>query len=206
MLSNQEKYTDLFRKSLNNYAPISEDSFAKIMALVKFRNVKKGEFILQKGQTAKKMLFICKGILISQWIDEEANVHIKNFFLEGNLAASTVSLLEVAPSGFEIECIENGVIIEMNFQKYKQLIYEHDDLKNFYIAYLEQSWIIKNEKRQISFATQNATTRYLNFLKENPTLPERVSQWLIASYLGITPTQLSRIRKDLKKDTPHQHM
>jgi signal-transduction protein with cAMP-binding, CBS, and nucleotidyltransferase domain len=206
MLSEQEKYTAQFRKFLNNYAPISEDSFAKIMALVKLRNVRKGEFILQKGQTAKKILFICKGILISQWVDDEANVHIKNFFLEGNLAASTVSLLQATASSFGIECVEEGIVIEMNFQKYRQLIYEQDDLKNFYIAYLEQSWIVKNEKRQISFATQSATTRYLNFLKENPTLPARVSQWLIASYLGVTPTQLSRIRKDLKKGTPHQHM
>lgn len=206
MLSDQKNYTNLFRKSLNSYALISEDSFSKIKDLLKFRNVKKGEFILQKGQTAKKMLFICKGILISQWIDDEANVHIKNFFLEGNFAASTVSLLQATPSGFGIECVEDGIIIEMNFQKYKQLIYAQDDLKNFYIAYLEQNWIITNEKRQISFATQSATTRYLNFLKDNPTLPARVSQWLIASYLGITPTQLSRIRKDLKKDTPHQHM
>ncbi|MGL1888920.1 MAG: Crp/Fnr family transcriptional regulator [Reichenbachiella sp.] len=206
MLSDQEKYITLFRASLNNYAPISEDSFAEIMELVKFRDVKKGAFLLQKGQTAKKMLFICKGILISQWVDEQANVHIKNFFLEGNLAASTVSLLQGTPSDFAISCIEEGIIIEMDFQKYKALINEKDDLKNFYIAYLEQNWIIKNEKRQISFAAQSATTRYLNFLKEHTTLPARVSQWLIASYLGITPTQLSRIRKDLKKDMPHQQM
>ena len=85
----------------------------------------------------------------------------------------------------------------MNYHKYKEVIFEHSDLKRFYISYLEQKWVVENEKRQISFAAQNATDRYLTFLEEYPSLPERVPQWLIASYLGITPTQLSRIRKDL---------
>ena len=85
----------------------------------------------------------------------------------------------------------------MDFQKYKKLIDENEDLKNFYIGHLEQKWIIENEKRQISFAAENATSRYITFLRDYPTLPDRVPQWMIASYLGITPTQLSRIRKDL---------
>lgn len=152
------------------------------------------------------MFFVCEGILISQWIDQEANMHIKNFFLQGKFAASTVSLLKNTPSEFGLECIEDGVILEMDYKKYKQLITEHNDLKNFYIAYLEENWIVKNEKRQISFAALSATERYEDFLKEHPSLPSRVSQWLIASYLGITPTQLSRIRKKINKTNPHQHM
>ena len=197
MISDEEKHKHLFRESLNRFASVSEDSFAKLFTLTKFRTVKKGEFILLKGQTARKIYFVCKGILISQWMDDEGNVHVKNFFLEGNFAASTVSSLRSTPSDFSIESIENGVIIEMNYQKYKEVIFEHSDLKRFYISYLEQKWVVENEKRQISFAAQNATDRYLTFLEEYPSLPERVPQWLIASYLGITPTQLSRIRKDL---------
>ncbi|MDN5202688.1 Crp/Fnr family transcriptional regulator [Fulvivirgaceae bacterium BMA10] len=200
MILDEEKHKDLFQKSLNRFAAVTEDSFAKLISISKFKTVKKGEYILIKGQTARKIYFVCKGILISQWIDHEGNVHIKNFFLEGNFAASTVSLLLSAPSSFGIGSLEEGVVLEMDFTKYKQLIYECDDLKNFYIGYLEQKWIIENEKRQISFAAQNATDRYLTFLNDYPSLDRRVSQRLIASYLGITPTQLSRIRTELKKN------
>ncbi|MFT4665925.1 MAG: CRP-like cAMP-binding protein [Gammaproteobacteria bacterium] len=57
--------------------------------------------------------------------------------------------------------------------------------------------MIENEKRQIAFATQSATERYLTFLEKYPLLDKRIPQLHIASYLGITPTQLSRIRKEL---------
>ncbi|TRX60001.1 Crp/Fnr family transcriptional regulator [Fulvivirga sp. M361] len=192
-------YEDLFKKSLHRYAPITDESFIKLFSISKFRTVKKSEPILLKGRTARKIYFVCKGILVSQWTDEEGNIHIKNFFLEGNFAGSIVSSLLSAPSEFSIESIEDGVIIEMDYQEYKQTIYDHDDLQRYYINYLEQKWVIENEKRQISFAAKNATDRYLTFLEEYPSLPERVPQWLIASYLGITPTQLSRIRKELNK-------
>ena len=124
-------------------------------------------------------------------------VYIKNFFVEGHLAGSTVSMLTDTPSGFAVECIVDGTILEMNYKRYKEIIYAHEDLKNYYIANLEQNWIIENEQRQISFAVESATERYISFLNRYPKLPQRVPQWLIASYLGITPTQLSRIRKGL---------
>ena len=57
---------------------------------------------------------------------------------------------------------------EFDYRNYKQLIFENTDLKNFYIAYLEQNWVIENEKRQIAFATQTASERYLTFLEKYP--------------------------------------
>ncbi len=199
MISPQEKHITLFRNSLNAYATLTEDSFRLLLSLVRFRKVTKGEYLLHAGQTARKILFVCQGILVSQYVNKDGSTHIKNFFLEGNFAASKVSLLLSAPSGFALECLEDGVVIEMDFKQYKGLILAHDDLKHFYIAYLEHKWIIENEKRQIAFATQTARERYLTFLEDYPALDKRVPQWHIASYLGITPTQLSRIRKELRK-------
>ncbi|WP_420603590.1 Crp/Fnr family transcriptional regulator [Flagellimonas sp.] len=198
MIFNDDTFIDFFKESLNKYAPISSNSFNALIASIKIREVSKGETILFVGQIAKKILFVCKGILVSQWYDSDENVYIKNFFQEGNFAGSTVSMMTGAPSGFGIESLEDGIVLEINYDAYRQTILKHEDLKNFYIAYLEQNWVIENEKRQISFAAQNATERYLDFLKNYPLLPKRVPQRLIASYLGITPTQLSRIRKDLK--------
>ena len=106
-------------------------------------------------------------------------------------------MLKSLPSHFGIECIEDGKIIEMNYNRYKEIIFKNEDLKSYYIKHIEQNWIVENEKRQISFAAQDAKERYFTFLNEYPGLPDRVPQWQIASYLGITPTQLSRIRKEL---------
>jgi len=197
MISFDHPQIQLFYQYLNGYAPVSQASFEEFLPLIKIRSVQKNESIVFRGQTARNIYFVCRGILISQWMDDEANVFVKNFFVEGHLAGSTVSMLTDSPSGFGIESVEDGTVLEMNYQRYKEVIYKHEDLKNYYIANLEQNWIIENERRQISFAAENATERYLSFLNKYPKLPHRVPQWLIASYLGITPTQLSRIRKDL---------
>jgi CRP-like cAMP-binding protein len=199
MVSQKEEQIDQFRKRLNKYASVTEDSFNKLLPILKFKIIKKGEFLLRVGQTAKNIYFVSKGILTSLFITIDGSTHIKNFFLEGNFAGSTVSLMLSSPSSFSIQSLEDSAIIEMNFMLYKQLINENDDLKNFYLCYLEQNWVIENEKKQIAFATQTATERYLTFLEEYPSLNKRVPQFHIASYLGITPTQLSRIRKDLQK-------
>ncbi|MFK8036907.1 MAG: Crp/Fnr family transcriptional regulator, partial [Crocinitomicaceae bacterium] len=95
--------------------------------------------------------------------------------------------------------LEDCILVKMNFKSYKRLIDENEDLKNFYISYIEQSWIIEKELKEISLVLENATERYLKFLNIYPDIEKRVAQHHIASHLGITPTQLSRIRKDLKK-------
>ncbi len=188
---------DFFYAYLNRFAKVSRSSFGKMIPFLKERQVSKNETLVHHGQIARNIFFVCKGILVSKWIDEDANVYIKNFFIEGHLAGSTVSVLTHSPSGFVIESLEKGIVLEMDYHNYKKLIYDHEDLKNYYIRNIEENWIIENERRQISFAAQNATDRYLYFLKKYPKLPQRIPQWLIASYLGITPTQLSRIRKEL---------
>lgn len=199
MIFDETSYKRQFQEVLNQYAPVTEESFTKLLSLVRFVKVSKGAIILSAGQIAKETYFVCQGALISRYADQDGSTHIKNFFTEGNFAGSKVSQLLSSPSDFSIESLEDGVVIVMDHRKYRQLIFENEDLKHFYIAYLEQSWVIKNEKRQIAFATQTATERYLTSLEEYPTLDQRVPLLHIASYLGITPTQLSRIRKNLQK-------
>ena len=186
-----------FKDSLRKHASVTDESFERLLELCRVRRPAKGDYLLQIGETARHMYFVCDGILTSLFINAEGNQHIKNFFVKGQMAASTVSALFSKPSAFAIQCAESAVILEMNMAEYKSLIMERDDLKNFYISYIEHSWILINEQRQISFATETATDRYRTFLQQYPDLEERVPQHQIASYLGITPTQLSRIRKDL---------
>ncbi|BFP43425.1 Crp/Fnr family transcriptional regulator [Flavobacteriaceae bacterium GF1] len=197
MISFDHPYSQLFYQYVNSFASVSQSSFEAFLPYIAIKDIKKNESIVYHGQTARNIYFVCEGILVSQWMDDEANVYVKNFFVEGHLAGSTVSMLTQTPSGFGIECVVDSTILEMDYQRYKEVIYKHEDLKNYYISNLEENWIIENERRHISFAAESATERYITFLNRYPKLPQRVPQWLIASYLGITPTQLSRIRKGL---------
>lgn len=197
MINSQKTHIELFRETLNALSPISESSFTELLRITRFRKIDKDYFLLHVGEIADRMYFVCKGILVSQYLKADGSAHIKNFFTEGNFAASTVSCLQSTPSDFSLRCMEEALILDMNYHQYKDLVLRRDDLKLFYIRHTEQSWIIKNERRQIAFATQTAGERYQTFLREYPDLESRVAQHQIASYLGITPTQLSRIRKEL---------
>ncbi|WP_269235391.1 Crp/Fnr family transcriptional regulator [Flavobacterium flavigenum] len=200
MITNQDKYLTNLKQTFQSYSPISERSWKLIENTTEFQTLKKGETLLQNGEIAKNLHFIAKGILRAYITDQQGNFYNKNLFFENAFAGSKVSLMLQTPSHFSIEALEDCILINIDYQKYTKLINENDDLKNFYIAHLEKNWIIEKEQREISLVMQNATERYINLLQKHPDMEERVPLLHIASHLGITPTQLSRIRKSLEKD------
>lgn len=200
MALDQNKYLNNLKLKFESYAPISETSWKLIENIVEFKSFKKGELLLRKGQVAKEIHFVCQGALRAYITDKAGNIYNKNIFMEGDFAGSKTSLLQQTPSNFEIEMLEDSILININYKKYKELIFQNDDLKNFYIAYLEKNWVIEKELREISLVMENATERYLHLLSTHPDIEQRIPLFHIASHLGITPTQLSRIRKNLEKD------
>jgi len=197
-LSNQEQYLSLFKATIGNYHRISDESFSLLASLIELQQVNKNEFLLKEGQVSKTLYFICKGAVVAYFTDEQANTYHKNIFLEQQFAGSTVSALLKTPSQFTLQAIEDSTIITINHEKYKALINQREDLKNFYIAYLEKNWVIDKEQREISLVMETAGVRYLKMLAKHPGIDKRIPLQHIASHLGITPTQLSRIRKEIK--------
>ncbi|WP_343694601.1 Crp/Fnr family transcriptional regulator [Flavobacterium sp.] len=200
MTFNKEIYLNNLKQTIESYYPISDKSWKLIESITEFQTFKKGEILLQNGEIAKNLHFIGKGIIRTFITDELGNFYNKNLFLENTLAGSKVSLMLQTPSNFTIEALEDCIIINLNYKKYIELINQNDDLKNFYITHLEKNWIIEKEQREVALVMQNATERYLKLLEKNPGIADRVPLLHIASHLGITPTQLSRIRKNLEKD------
>ncbi len=197
----EEKYIKGLRDKMNSYAPISNESWTHIKSLISFKQLKKDNVLLRNGRIAKNIYFVCKGALRAYVIDYNGNSYSKNIFLEDNFAGSTVSFLLSKPSDFTLEALEDTTLICLEYKKYRHFIDERMDLKNFYIAYLEKNWIIEKEQREVSLVMENATERYRKLLLQHPNIDSRIQQLHIASHLGITPTQLSRIRKKLNKNT-----
>lgn len=195
----KEKYILELKLKLESYAPISKESWALIESIITFKELEKDEFLLRNGQIAKNIHFVCKGALRAYVTDYDGNIYNKNIFLETDFAGSTVSYLLGKPSNFTLEALENTILISLNYKKYRHFIDNNIDLKNFYISYLENQWVIEKEQREVSLVMENATERYLELLSKYPNIDQRIQQLHLASHLGITPTQLSRIRKELKK-------
>ena len=199
LLLTEEKYIKDLKLKFESYTQISAQSWSLIQSIVTFRKLKKDETLLQNGQIAKNIHFVCKGALRAYVTDAEGNIYNKNIFLETDFAGSTVSCLLGKPSNFTLEALEDTILISLNYKKYREFISRQTDLKDFYIAYLEYNWVIEKEQREISLVMENATERYLKLRAKHPNIDQRIQQLHLASHLGITPTQLSRIRKGLKK-------
>ncbi len=193
-----DQYLAEFKETVLGYSPLSDESFSLFEAIINFQTLKKDQILLNIGDVAKHIHFVCEGAIVAFFTDSEGNTYNKNIFLEKQFAGSTVSALLKIPSEFTLQAIEKTTLISVDYYRYKELISKNDEVKNFYISYLEKNWVIDKEQREISLVMENATTRYLKFLDRYPNIDTRIPLQHIASHLGITPTQLSRIRKDLK--------
>ncbi|SMD03206.1 Crp/Fnr family transcriptional regulator [Pedobacter africanus] len=197
--ADKESYIEQLKSAFLNYFPLEVETLLSIEAMVQFQSLKKDEILLHSGEVAKNLHFIVKGAMRAYFGDEKGNTYNKNIFLEGSFAGSKVSMMLGQPSGFTLQALEETTIVSMNFKKYKALIAERPDFKDFYIAYLEKNWVIDKEEREISLVMDTATVRYLKLLQRHPGIDKRIPLQHIASHLGVTPIQLSRIRKTLKK-------
>lgn len=185
------------RNSLNSYAPISDETWNAFVGITTFRSLPKQSLLYSAGETPRSFAYVYQGLVRCFVCDEKGNEYNKNFFNEGKFPGAMTSLLTSTPSALAFETIEESLIIEIDFVAYRQLMVERDDLKLFQIYYLEKNWLLSKDAREIEIVQEDATSRYLRFLEEHPSLVERLPQYHIASHLGITPTQLSRIRKKL---------
>lgn len=188
------------RKVMTDYTKLSDETWNEFLKVCRVRSIKKNEKLLNIGEVPKNFYFVHGGLFRSYTIsgvnsDKEVN---KNFFEEGRFPASVVALLSKEPSGFCIEAIENSVIVEINHSAYRDLLYRSDELKLYHILYLEKHWILEKEPQEVSLLSDDSEGKYLHFIKQYPHLIERVPLYQLASKIGITPTQLSRIRKKLK--------
>lgn len=203
----EKKYLKALRLKFDSYSPLTDTSWEELEQITQFVVLAKEELLLGNGNVSPNIYFVCKGSLRAFFTDLQGNIYTKNIFVENNVAGSLASTIQRKPSEFTLESLENDtILIALNYNKFRQLIEKHTDLKNFYISYIEQHWIIEKEKREISLVMEDAIDRYRKFLDLHPNIEKRISLHHIASHLGITSTQLSRIRKKMKDISKNQHM
>lgn len=185
--------TDPFFNTINKYTNLTSAAREDWNALLKQKEYKKGETFISIGQIPKKVAFVLEGLFSQYFINDNGEIIIKYFFPEGCIAGSIPATLTKTESLFAIEALENTVVLEYDFDEFKKLVSKHSDIASFYIKYMEQHWIIEKEPLEITMKNDTSAKQYSDFLKKYPNLVSRLKKHQIASYLGITPTQLSRV-------------
>ncbi len=185
-----------FVEKLKLITVIPQEELENFSAISNEVKLSKGEQFLVAGQIPKKIAFVTRGIFRYFYIDQHGNEFTKGFFSEETFLSSYSAMIRTEPSYFSIEALEDATIMVIDFEKWKALMAGHTCWKDVLIAVLEKGFS-KKEKREREFLLYDAETRYQLFRSEYPDLESRVKQHIIASYLGITPVALSRIRKKM---------
>lgn len=152
--------------------------------------------ILEEGEVARRLYFIRDGCLRLSFNNDGRDVTFQ-FFFPGNAVASFDSLYNRTPSLFSLESIERSSLVSMDWPAVRTLIERNGDVRNFYERFLAERFHTY-QQLFLSRIRNTPEQRYIELLQQNPEIVRRIPQHYIASYLGITPVSLSRIRKRIK--------
>ena len=187
-----------FKKYLTEQAGLSETTYQEILPLVETKTIDKGDMLLTAGQICNYSFFVESGLLRSYTIDQQGKYHIIQFASENWIISDRSSIYFDEPSDFYIDAIEPTTVVFIN----QNFISKACELSESYRIFNDkalQNHIRHLQKRINLLLGANAETRYLDFIQLYPDMLLRVPQWMIASYLGIMPESLSRVRKELAK-------
>ena len=190
---------DQFKDYLRKKITITDEQFALIAENIKVKTFEKNKIILSPGEISTKAYFVTEGLIRCYSVDSKGKANIIQFAPENWWLSERNSFFN-EPSDFYIDTIEptTAMLIPRNYLN--EVASNIPTLNDLNINMLNNS-IRFMQKRINMLLSATAEERYLDFMKLYPSLSLRVPQWMIASYLGITPESLSRVRKDLA----HKH-
>jgi CRP-like cAMP-binding protein len=165
----------------------------EIRNVFKIEHYRKGQYFVRGGEIPNKIGFITKGLMKYYYIDFDGNDWIKYFSVENDFVASYASFLYQTPSLYFIEAMEDTSTLSINFSSYINNINKSKTWCTIARKYTEKIYYEK-EKREASLLKEDGSERYFNFLIEYKHLIDRINIKDIASFLGLTPVSLSRIR------------
>jgi len=178
-------------------------SYHKLLGQVKVQTIRKGQMLQQKGDEQKHAFFVRKGLLRSYSIDEKGKEHVYMFGPEGWIISDIQSTAAQMPAVLFVDALEDSEIEIIPSVLFEELINTHMGSHPDF-ARIELTRLLRRigvlQKRVLMLMSSSAKERYIEFVATYPSLQQRVSQRLIAFYLGITPEALSRIRVEMLKE------
>lgn len=182
---------------INTISPIKEDTFDELQKFFKPLQLYKNDFFVREGEYAQQIGFLKKGVVRAFFLNQEGKEYNKQFFVGPSIIGAYASLLTKQPNKIAQQALTDCEILVANFSEMEKLYTKFHDLERLGRK-IAEFYFLEKELKEIEMALLDADKRYLIMRERFPTIETIVPQYYIASYLGISPTQLSRIRKKLK--------
>ena len=178
---------------ISQFTTLSEADAAEIVRNMKFRTFKKGTVLLKEGQTVKLCYFVLKGC-IRQYFLVDGEEKTTSFYTEGQPVTPYEGTYKRVPSKYYLACVEDTIVTTSSPEDEAAFFEKFPHLEPVSRLAVEEE-LGKSQDRFTSFILNSPEERYLHLLKTRPDLLDRVPQYQLASFLGVTPESLSRIRK-----------
>ena len=186
------------RMAFAHLVSLSDQAWNAYMQLFSPHELAAGEFFVQAGTTADSIALVTSGALREYFVTRDGKEFIKAFVLPGQFTGSLFDLLSGEPSTANIQTLKPTQLWVAPYGKVRVLYDLYPEWERVG-RLLTEDLFIKKARREYEFLTMDATERYLNLLAQQPDLEQHVPQYHIASYLGITPVALSRIRRAVQR-------
>lgn len=193
---------DLYRRlreALSRWAELPDPRWEELASIFRVKRVSEGAYPLHPGDEDYDLMFVGEGLLRIYYIDEEGRESNKAFPAEDGFAGPLATALLGMPSRYGIQALEDSVLLAARYADYFALLDRHPAFDRLGRKIVE--WVLgQRELREQSLLQKSTRERYLEFRRRHPELIERIPQYQVASYLGVTDVTLSRLVTSLARE------
>ncbi|MEI7524100.1 MAG: Crp/Fnr family transcriptional regulator [Mariniphaga sp.] len=185
--------TNKITSNIDKFVKLTEEEKELFSSYFKEVKIKKRQFIVQPNFTAKHRNYVFKGAFRAYVVADEGQDHTISFAIEDWWITDYNSYIFQQPATMFVVAIEDSIILQLDYEKEQELKLQNHKFETFFRIIAERG-LAFHQRRIISNLTHTAEERYENFLSKYPLIVQRVPQYALASYLGMTTEFLSRIR------------
>lgn len=186
----------VLEKEIKKHVTVSPEDFEKVKRHFVPKKVRKKQFLLEPGEIASQLAFVEKGALYSYSISEKGSVNVVQFAFEAWWMADLYSFFTQEPSKLMIEALEDSELLVLRADNFQPLLHDAPALESYFRILYQNAYVALQRRIEATIGL-SAEERYKHFADEEKHILQRVPQHLIASFLGVTPETLSRIRRQI---------
>lgn len=190
---------DLFFQSFNQKVSLTVGEEEAIKNYLTPKKLRKKQYLLQEGDVCKVTAFVEKGSLRAYSVDENGAEHIIQFAIEGWTISDLFSFLTGEPATYNIDALEDSELVIISKNAHEELLQKFPKYETYTRIQLTGAYLAM-QKRLNAIHSRSLEERYLDFTTLYPNIVQRVPQHMIASYMGLQPETLSRIRRKISSD------
>lgn len=193
---------EVYFAELSKRVSLTDQERDFIQSHLSLKKIRRRQYLLQDEELCRYICFVEKGMLRSYTVDSQGNEHIMQFAPEGWFISDLYSFLTDEPSSYNIDALEESELVLISRSAHQQLLEKSPKYLTFSHMLITNAYIAM-QKRLNAINDQTSEERYTRFIQKFPEITNRVPQHMIASYLGLTPETLSRVRKRIATAAKH---